>query len=244
MGVAAPFAQQPAAQATPQTNLPTAASIVAKHVAAIGGEAAFKALKSYRATGTLEIPSQGLSGEIELLAARPNKGIVRATIKGMGRTEEGFDGKVGWSIDPTSGPAVVSGRELAQRADHAWFDAALHGSDYIRLMTVVSREMFDKRLAYKVRITKISGFETAEFFDVETGLQIGEEETQLSAMGSMPITTVYREYMTVGGVKMPSVMVQRALGLEQVLTIKQVEVDKVPASAFNLPPAIKALISK
>jgi hypothetical protein len=111
-------------------------------------------------------------------------------------------------------------------------------------MTVVGRETFDKRPAYKVQVTKVSGFESTEYFDVETGLQIGDETTQLSAMGSMPVTTIFREFTTVGALKLPSVLVQRALGMEQVLTITQYEIDKVPASAFDLPPAIKALIKK
>ena len=199
-------------------------------------------MNSYRVIATVEVPAQKITGQVEMLAVRPNKGLLRATIKGLGVSEEGYDGKVGWSIDPTGGPAIVSGKELAQRADDAWFDATLHGSDYIRLMTVVGLENFDRRPAYKVRVTKMSGFESTEYFDVETGLQIGEEAVQLSAMGSMPVTGIFREYRSVGRVKLPFVMVQRALGMEQVLTVTEVEVNKVPASAFDLPPAIKALI--
>lgn len=242
LSAAAPVAQQPAKPPVPQTDLPTAASLVARHVEAIGGAAAFKTLNSYRAIATLEIPAQQISGQVEMLAQRSNKGLVRAIIPGLGVNEEGFDGKVGWSIDSTGGPAIVSGKELAQRADHAWFDATLHGSDYVRQMTVVGRETFDRRPAFKVRVVKVSGFESTEFFDEESGLLIGEEDTQLSAMGSMPVTSIYREYKTVGRVKLPSVMIQRALGMEQVITIKEFEINKVAASAFDLPPAIKALI--
>ena len=63
-------AQQAAPAAAP---LPSGKDIVAKHLAAIGGEAAFKAVNSIHAKGTFELPAQGVKGELEILAARPNR---------------------------------------------------------------------------------------------------------------------------------------------------------------------------
>jgi hypothetical protein len=41
---------------------------------------------------------------------------------------------------------------------------------------------------------------------------------------------------------LPASLTQRLLGIEQVVTVNTYEYDSVPADAFTLPPAIKALI--
>ncbi len=176
------------------------------------------------------------------MTARPNKMITRATISGFGQLEEAFDGKIGWSIDPGTGPALVTGRALTERADESWFDAPLHGADYVRKMTVVGREEFDKRPAYRVDVVLVSGTEQVEFYDVETALQIGMEATREGPFGSAPTTAIYRDYQQYGALKLPATQVQRMLGLEQVVTFTSYEFDVVPATAFDLPPVIKALI--
>ena len=70
---------------------------------------AFRALKSIRAKGKLTITSQNMSGDVETLLARPAKMITRVTVNGAGKFEEGYDGKIGWSLDPVNGPALVNG---------------------------------------------------------------------------------------------------------------------------------------
>ena len=84
-------AQQAAPAAAP---LPSGKDVVAKHLAAIGGEAAFKAVKSIRAKGTFELPAQGVKGELEIMAARPNKMLNKVEIPGVGHAESGYDGKI------------------------------------------------------------------------------------------------------------------------------------------------------
>ena len=229
-------AQQPA------TATPSAREIVDRFIREAGGERAFKSIKSIRAKGTLKISQQNMSGEIETMLARPAKMLTRATITGIGKLEEGFDGKVGWSIDPVQGPTLVTGKALLERADSAWFDAALLTPDFVRDMTVVGQETFDKRPAYRVKVVLKSGTEQQELYDVETGMQIGQEATRESPFGSAPTTTIFRDYQRVGPVKFPMVQVQRVLGIEQIVTFTSYEFDVVPSNAFDLPPAIKALI--
>jgi hypothetical protein len=115
-----------------QAPLPSARDIIDRFVKVTGGTAALTAVKTIRARGTLTIPAQQLSGSFELTAARPNKSLTRATIEGIGRVEEGFDGKIGWSIDPIGGPSLVTGKALTERADESWFDAPLHAAGSCR----------------------------------------------------------------------------------------------------------------
>jgi hypothetical protein len=208
----------PAGPRARQASLPSAQAVIDRFVQASGGAAAQKAVKSLSGRGVLAVSAQNLSGELEIMASRPNRQITRVTIPGIGRIEEAFDGKVGWSIDPINGP------------------------EYVREMTVIGREEFDARPAYRLKVVLASGTEQVEFFDVETGMQIGLEATRESPLGPVPTTIVYREYKAYGALTYPSKVIQRVLGIEQVVTFTTLEFDTVPVTAFDMPPVIKALI--
>ena len=225
-----------------QAATPTAKEVIARHVAAIGGEKAYKALKSIRARGTFTMVAQGVSGEFELAAARPDKMVIKVTVPGLGQIESGYDGKVGWTMDPVSGPAILKGRQLSETADDSYFDATLHGPDHVKEAAVVGTETFDGRKTTKLKIVTLSGSEQMEYFDVETGLQIGSEASRETPMGITPSTSVLRDYRKVQGFMVPHVMLQRTMGIEQTLTITGYEFDVVPPTAFDLPVQIKALI--
>jgi len=235
---------QSAAPATQAQQLPTAREIVDRFVKVSGGEAAFKAMNSMRAKGTFSITGQSLSGALDMMAARPNKLLMRVSIPGLGMVEEGFDGKVGWSMDPIQGPALVVDRQLSERADEAWFDAELHQDDYVKEMSVAGRESMDGRDVYRVKVVTIRGNEQFELYDVQNGFQVGVEASRDTPLGIIPSVTVMKDYQKFGPVMMPATIVQRVLGQEHLFTFSSYEFDTVPANAFDLPLPIKALIKK
>lgn len=57
---------------TPRS-MPAVEAILDKYVAAIGGKAAIEKLSSRVQKGTIEIPSAGITGTIEIYAKAPNK---------------------------------------------------------------------------------------------------------------------------------------------------------------------------
>lgn len=230
-----------AEQAT-QTSLPTAREVIDKYMKATGGTVAFKSVNSMRARGTFTITGQSMSGSLEMMAARPNKLLTRITVTGIGPLEEGYDGKIGWSIDPFNGPALTTGKGLSERADEAWFDGPLHGPDYVKEMTVVGREEFDGRQVYRMKVISMRGTEQIEFFEVGSGLQAGIEATRDTPMGTIPTTTMFRDFQRFGPLTFPSKVVQRLLGQEQTVLFSAYEYDNVPPATFELPTVIKALI--
>lgn len=228
--------------ATTQAPLPSAKDVIARHVEAIGGEAAWKAIRSMRATGTFSLPAQKMSGTLDLMTARPARMRLRVTLEGVGKIETGYDGKVGWSIDPISGPAVLSGRELSEMADDSTFDALFYGPAYVKEFVPVAREHFGPTPAIKVKVVLQSGTEQFEYFDAVAGFVLGFEGTRATPMGNVPTTEILSNYKSFGTVKLPTTVRQRALGFETEISIAHVEFDTVPADAFDLPPVIKALI--
>ena len=109
--------------------LPAAKTILDRHVEAIGGRKALAALQSIHTVGAMTIPANGMSGTIEVFAARPNKMLAKTTIAGIGEISEGFNGTHSWSISPMTGPMLATGEELAQKAFDADFDGSLNVAD-------------------------------------------------------------------------------------------------------------------
>ncbi|MEO7189790.1 MAG: hypothetical protein ABI051_01890 [Vicinamibacterales bacterium] len=227
-----------------QDPLPSAREIIARHVAALGGEAAYRVVRTVHARGRLEIPAQKVSGDLELFSARPNKLLYRVTVGGIGVIETGFNGVAAWSVNPIVGPELLTGTQLSEAADDAWFDGTLHLSDHVREMTTVGRETFDGRPAYKVHVVFRSGNEQNEYFDIETGLQSGAEAPRTTPSGVVPTVNVFRNYRRFGLVLQATTLVQRALGFEQVVTITSCDYEPIPDSTFDPPPQVKALQSR
>ena len=224
-----------------QDALPPAREIVARHIKAIGGEAALSAINSMRIRGRLEIPSQKIVGDLEVLTARPAKQLYRVTVPSIGRIENGYDGVIGWSVSPAAGPELLSGRQLVEAADDAWFDGPLRAPGHVRELTTLARTDFDGKSAYKVRVVYRSGSEQIEYFDVQTGLQIGAESSRAMPQGVVQSTSILRDYRKFGQLLQASTMLQRALGFEQVVTITSCEYNVVPSAAFDPPAEVGAL---
>lgn len=225
-----------------QEKLPPARDIIERFVQVTGGREALARHSSRRATGKITMPAQGVEGDVELLAARPDLMRLRMTIAGVGEIQSGYDGKVAWSVNPLTGPMILQGKSLEQTKADADFDAVLHPDTQYTTLETVEKTTFEGRPAFKVRAVRASGDEDFEYYDVENGLMLGAEVTRESPMGPVKATHVTSDYKDFGGLKIASRMIQRLMGTEQVITISDIEYDKVDKSAFDLPPAIQALV--
>lgn len=234
----------PALTAHWQAPLPSGADLVARHVAAIGGEAAWRAVTSSRATGTIELPTQNIRGTLEMLSARPARSVLRIDIAGLGRTEVGFSDGIGWMLDPMVGPSLVTGAALVQMKNDTHFDAALHPPDLIASVATIARVEFDGRQAFKATVTYVTGQTQDEFFDADTGLMIGTEGTSDTPMGKVPMKVTLRDYKTFGAIKLPTRVIQSALAAEQHFVIEAVELNTVKPETLDPPPMIRAMIKK
>ncbi len=222
--------------------LPPAKEVIAKFIKAIGGREAILKQTSMHATGTFAMPAQGVSGTLEVFASKPNKLLVKIDITGFGKVSQGFDGKVGWTIDPAQGPMVLKDKMLEQVSTEADFYGTLHDEKNYTSMETVEATKFEGKDCYKLKLVRKNGHETIEFYDVKTALLNGTMSTQDSALGALPVTSIVGEYKEFGGVKMPTKISQKIGPAEQMMTITSVENNKVADSEFDLPEPIKALV--
>ncbi|HEV3484851.1 MAG TPA: hypothetical protein VG106_05555 [Vicinamibacterales bacterium] len=230
-------APKPAAE-----KLPAASDLVARHIKAIGGREAVMSHSSSHASGTFGVPAAGLTGTVEVFAAKPNRMLMKITVPGLGEMLEGFDGTHAWSLSPMTGPALHQGKQLEERRFDSEYYGELKSAERYESMTTLEKTTLDGRPVYKVRLVRKGGGEDTEFYDVESGLKAGSVNTRETPMGTITATTIETDYKKFGNILVPTTIKQSGMGVEQVMTINAVEFDTVDAKVFDPPAQIKALI--
>jgi len=241
-----PSAPKPApaakGKAAESPDLPSARSIIDRHIKAIGGRAAILGHASSHATGTMTMSGAQITGNLDIYGAKPVKSLRKIDLGGIGVVYEGFDGVHGWSVSPMTGPMLTQGKELEEKKFDADFYSDLHDEGRYVSMKTVEKTTFEGRPVYKLSLTKKSGGEDFEFYDVETGLKAGAAATRETQMGAVSVTQVQTDYKKFADLLVPTTMKQTAMNVEQLLKITSVEFDSVPPSTFDPPTEIKALI--
>lgn len=227
-----------AAQATP--DLPAAADVTARYVEAIGGREAILSHESRY----MKLFFKGPFNEADniVYAAKPNKIYARWEREGVVRSQWGFDGEVGWQIEPGLGPRILMGWELDRAREGADFYADLYDSENFATMETVELTEFENRQCYKLRLVWKSGREAFEYFDAETGLKLGSVGKSYNGNEAFERIRVLADYEEFGGVLIPTKRIWRYEGWphEQVLTITALELDNVPDTVFALPAELES----
>ncbi len=236
---AAPPAQ-PAAPVEAAKELPSARAVIDRYVEAIGGREAFLKKNSVLLKGKTEVAGKELGGAMTLATARPNKLFLSIDLAGI-PIRSGFDGTVGWQVNPLTGPSIMEGKELSDMARQADFFAILHEAKNFKSMENLGKVDFEGEECHKLKLVHTDGSEVTEFYSVKTGLQSGFTGTQESSFGPITATSVNHEHKQFGDLTLPSRVTQKMVGLSQTMIVESVEFDTVPESTFALPPEIKAL---
>lgn len=226
----------------PAVELPRPHEVIARHVEAIGGLEANLAVRSRRATGTMELPEHGLRGIFSLSSAAPDRRVVELMIPEIGAFRQGYDGVVGWSIDPLVGARVLEGRELEERVEDADFyaDVRLHRPG--TTIQTVGRVLFEGRSCVKLRLAEPGAAESFLFFDEGSGLLVGRVyQTTFEGVSEL-VTVSLDRYEPVGAVRVPMRMrIASARGVH-LIELAEVEFDVVGGEVFELPPEIKGIV--
>jgi hypothetical protein len=225
-------------------DLPPAQEVINRFLKEMGGKETYENHKSQHAKGTVEMPGQQIKGSLELFAAQPNKMLVKIDLPGAGPVTTGYDGKVGFMVNPLIGPMLLEGKMLEQVASQADFDHILHPMEDYKSMETLDLVPFEGQECYKLKLVDKSGMETVEYFSKKTGLQAGLSMKQESPLGAMNVTTAVSDYKKFGDITMPARISQKIAGMEQVMTFESVEWDTVKDDVFELPKEVKALLEK
>jgi hypothetical protein len=175
-----------AANATGNSALPPAASILEKYLEASGGRGALEKVTSRVSTGTIEMTALGINGTFEIDEQAPNKSSVIINGQGLGVMQRTFDGSRGWLQDPLQGIIRFTGLGLELAKDAAVFNKPAKLQELYPKPRLVGKEKLAGKEVYVVSL----GFEKW-YFDVETGLLLRKGDTY------------YEDYREVDGIKLP-----------------------------------------
>lgn len=200
-----------AGSAPPESSV---AEIVSRHIDAIGGEQALRAIETLRRSGTYVY--NGIEHPIvtyHKAGRRSREEIVGLQIWGTGRREgsvvlRGTNGTIAWNLDESRGsewsniPALRAAIAL-EDADltGALFEAGKKG----HRIELLEPGDVEGKPAHRLRVTFTSGFEQIWFLDVETFLllrkEMAGEETGRDL--ERPRAWYFDDYRPVNGVLMP-----------------------------------------
>ena len=233
-------AQLASAQAA---TLPAAASIVSKYAAAVGAPA-YLGAKAIITKGAMSMPSAGINAQFQLTQLTPNQMQMVTTIPGMGEVQVGFDGTNGWAMDPMQGPRVLAGAELDQMKDEADRRSNVRSAELFSAMETVKDTTMNGERCFLVKLNWKSGRQSYDCYSAGTGMLVASKSVQKTAMGEIPVVTLFSDFKKFGGVTVPTKTVQELMGQQQILTITSVDFGDGAGVVIAPPAAVQALIVK
>ena len=225
-------------------DLPTGEKVLQISLEKSGGAAAFAKLKSAEMTGTVELAGHNISGPVSLFQAG-DKSYTVIDLPGIGKAEEGYDGQIAWEMNALQGPRIKDGEERAAVARASKISLLASWRDIYTSAKTMGTEDVDGKPAWKVVMTPKEGKEEIFFFDQATGLLVRSVQTLTTPLGEIPVEQEMSDYRTVGGVKTPFSMTQKAMSQTLVMHFDKVQYNAaIPPGTFDLPPAVKALAAR
>ena len=214
---------------------PSAAQIVAKNVAARGGLEAWRKVQTLMWSGHMEsATAQVPSMQFVLQQKRPN--MTRFELTALNRrTVRIFDGSRGWKLRPSAGGRMDAQPYTAQELKFAKEAQGIDGPliDYeakgIRV-ALDGVEDVEGHKAFRLNLQLPSGERHTVWIDASTFLESKYDRTSYSAAG-VPgtVSVLYRDYMTVEGLKIPTVLI---IGAGSTKTPDKMVIEKI---AVNPP---------
>ncbi len=220
---------------------PKGADLYDKYLEAAGGKAAMQKVTARQVWGHFEVPSQGMTGPIEILSATPTRLLTKIEIPGFGTMRSGFDGETGWVLNAAMGPMILDGLALDQMKQQADMEGVVNPERYVTSRETTSEAEHGGKACWVVTVKTKRNESYTECYEKTTGLLAATIRKQATPMGEMEGTTVYSDYKPFGGILMSTLVRASTMGIEQVIRIDSVSMKPIPDSVFALPKEIKAL---
>ncbi len=221
----------------------TVDEIVAKHLAARGGMAKLKAVKTLRIAGKREI-QPGFAVPIVMEQSRPNKMRADFTVQGMVGTLA-FDGAGGWQVMPFQGnpnPEPMNDEMLKEFSQDSDIDGPLvDWKEKGNKVEFVGKEAVEGTDAYKLKLTKKGGDVTHIWLDADSFLELKSESKRTVRGTEQELVAISGDYKEVNGMMMPHSFQFGPKGQPMLsMTFEKIEVNPaVDDARFKMPAAPK-----
>jgi CubicO group peptidase (beta-lactamase class C family) len=199
-------ASQPAASPKPPVAVE---ELLAKMIAAVGGEANLRKHKSVQTTSAVTLEAQGLEGEAVSYAQAPSSFAREVTLTGLGKrigsTREFFDGAAGGEeASFRAQPARWGEKKIAEMRVARDFYGLLDWKANYKKVEVTGTVKEGGEDAYVVVYTPERGSPVTEYVSTKTFLVLRRDTSESSADGeASPVKARFSDYRNVAGVLVP-----------------------------------------
>jgi hypothetical protein len=223
--------------------LPKAADVLERYVQVTGGRDALLRHKSITIHGRYQVPAQNL--DVETVSySKDGKLVFQATLPDGKLYLTGYDGQIGWDLDPTGKATLHDGDEAQSAARDADMYYHLHVMKYFRSMEVVDIKEFNGRPCYHLKGENNWGKVNEHFYDKANGLLLGYAFNTAWRGGNGDATETFEDYKDFGGVLMAAKTTSRDGKDLSISLITSVTYDDVPNSAFDLPEPVRKAVTE
>ncbi|MBC7522907.1 MAG: insulinase family protein [Flavobacterium sp.] len=197
----------------------TVASVMSNYIKAIGGEKAVAGVKTLFSTGSATIAQA--PAPLTLISKRDNKGNVLSSVsmEGMGElSKQVLNDKGGYATSQGTKKDFTAEELAEKRAVASTFEELLLAKKTD--VTLDGIEPFNGNDAYVIKNGK-----TTLYYDVTTGLKLGDSKLIERGDKKITVTTTYNDYKDVKGVKVPFEIILNQ-GMELAFKISDVKINE------------------
>lgn len=218
-------------------------AILDKYIEVTGGRAAYDKVKTEITTGTMEITNIGLSGTLTVYQAAPDKSYTAIEFAGgVGKAEEGSDGKVAWALNGMQGARIKEGDERAASLRRDALNADVRWRDFYKKVELSGSEDVGGKACYKVILTPTDGAAETRYYDKSSNLLVKVVLSIATPEGSTTDEISLGDYKDEGGILMAHTIVQKLPSMDIAVKIDSIKQNpEIPANRFDLPAEVKAL---
>jgi hypothetical protein len=232
--------QGPGESETPQPL--GAEQLLAAAVEAMGGAAKFDALESFYSEATLNTGALGLTGTAKTWW-RGGDFYNESEMPGVGQMKIGRLADKVWGNDPISGLRALSDKEAEQAMWSASLCLAHDWRRYFKTVSGPKAAVEDGKKVLELSLTTPLGDVVMLRLDAETKLPVSQSFTQVSPLGSMPMTVRFKDYREVDGLKIPFQQELDASLTKVTSTTVKIEFNApVDEAKFAMPGAAQAVV--
>lgn len=225
-------------------DLPSGESLLQKYIDRSGGAEAYAKAKNMAMSGSVQMPAQNISGTVEIYE-EGEKSYTAMDFAGIGKIEEGYDGKYGWQNSVLQGPRLLEGDELVSAKRAAQLSLLTSWRDVYTSAETSGSEDIDGKPSWKVTMIPKEGKPETFYFDKQSGMLVRIAAVFSTALGEITTDSTMADFRQVQGILTPFMMTEKAMGQNIVLKFDHIGFNvQVPKGRFDLPEAIQALVAK
>ena len=218
--------------------IPSPADLFRRHLAAIGGAEVLRERRSLHVEGEFESASSGIVRTgMTIDRMIPNKYVRWYDLGEMGEVRHGFDGEIGWQLDPFYGDELLEGDALRELAETLHLDGDLRWKELHTELRPLGHRTFGDRPCWGLEVTSKGGATRRFYFDRETGLKVGRE-------GSTESMVVYADYREFDGIKIPTrvTVLVAETGDEERIWVDSATWNSVDPKVFERPKGVLRML--